>query len=106
MESMLGNFFAWYRAAEQDTNPVELAALCHLKFVTIHPFGDGNGRISRLLMNFILKRNGYPLLNIHYINRRGYYTALERSQMKDDESIFLRWFFKKYVAENKTYLGG
>jgi Fic family protein len=105
MESMLGNFFAWYNAAKKGANPVELAALCHLKFVTIHPFGDGNGRISRLLMNFILKKNGYPMLNIHYVNRRGYYTALERSQVKNDDGIFLRWFFRKYVAENKAYLG-
>jgi len=104
MESMLGNFFAWYGKSGKKIHPVELAALCHLKFVTIHPFGDGNGRISRLIMNFVLKKNSYPMLNIRYLNRRGYYTALERSQVNNDESIFLRWFFRKYLSENKVYL--
>jgi len=104
MESMLGNFFAWYDSNKEKLQPVELAALVHLKFVTIHPFGDGNGRISRLLMNFILNRNGYPMLNIHYANRRGYYTSLERSQLKDNQNIFLRWFFRKYIKDNKRYL--
>ena len=45
-------------------HPVELAAFVHLKFVTIHPFGDGNGRISRLMMNFVLNKEGYPMLDI------------------------------------------
>lgn len=106
MNSLLTNFFAWYRENENKVNPVELAALVHLKFVTIHPFGDGNGRISRLLMNFVLKKNGYPMLNIKYVNRRSYYIALERSQAEEDDAIFLRWFFRKYVLENKTYAGG
>ena len=47
-------FLSWYQKNREKTHPVELAALMHLKFVTIHPFGDGNGRISRLIMNFIL----------------------------------------------------
>jgi len=104
MESMLGNFFAWYNKHKKEVHPVELAALAHLKFVTIHPFADGNGRISRLIMNFILNKNRYPMLNIRYVNRRGYYTALERSQLKNDEGIFLIWFFRKYLKENKRYI--
>lgn len=105
MESMLSNFFAWYQNSKEKIDSVELAALVHLKFVTIHPFGDGNGRISRLLMNFVLHRHGYPMLNIRYINRRGYYTALERSQVGNNPHIFLRWLFRKYLKENKEYLG-
>ncbi len=104
IESMLTNFLLWYKENKESMNPVELAALVHLKFVTIHPFGDGNGRISRLLMNFVLKKNGYPMLNIRYVNRRSYYVALERSQVNEDDTIFLRWFFRKYVAGNKGYL--
>jgi Fic family protein len=104
MESMLGNFFAWYKENERKMNPVELAALVHLKFVTIHPFGDGNGRMSRLLMNFVLKKNSYPMLNIRYVNRRSYYVALENSQVKEDENIFLKWFFRRYAKDNRQYL--
>jgi Fic family protein len=58
---------------------VELAALVHLRFVTIHPFGGGKGRISRLVMNFILKDKNFLLLDIPYIKRTSYYNALERS---------------------------
>ncbi len=104
IESLFANFFAWYKENKNKINSVELAALVHLKFVTIHPFGDGNGRISRFLMNFVLKKKGYPMVDIKYINRRSYYVALERSQLKEDDTIFLRWFFRKYVAENKKYI--
>lgn len=103
MESMLSNFFAWYNQNKKQIDPVELAALVHLKFVTIHPFEDGNGRASRLIMNFVLRKNGYPMLNIRYVNRRGYYTALERSQINEDPNIFLRWFFRKYISENEKH---
>ena len=83
---------------------VELAALVHLKFVTIHPFSDGNGRISRLMMNFVLHKHGFPMLDIPYEKRTGYYNALERSQVKKNDLIFLQWFFKKYADSQKRYL--
>ena len=85
-------------------NPIVLAALVHLKFVTIHPFVDGNGRISRILMNFVLHKKNYPLLNIHYECRAGYYTALERSHIKCMDFIFVQWFIKKYIKEQKRLL--
>lgn len=97
---MLKNFFKWYEKNKNALNPVELAALAHLKFVTIHPFTDGNGRISRLMMNFVLNKNKYPLFNIYYENRSSYYTALERTQIKNNELIFLNWFIKRYIKEH------
>ncbi|MFA5485231.1 MAG: Fic family protein [Candidatus Pacearchaeota archaeon] len=104
IESLLYDFFKWYNQNKSKLHPVELATLVHLKFVTIHPFGDGNGRISRLMMNFILKRNRFPLLDIPYTKRDSYYNALERSQVNRDDNIFIQWIFRRYLAEYKRYL--
>ena len=101
---LLREFFKWYSSNEKKLHPVELASLAHLKFVTIHPFADGNGRMSRLLMNFVLNRNNYPLFNIPYENRSSYYNALERSQISKNENIFVVWFVKKYIKENGKFL--
>ncbi len=99
---MLREFFSWYNRSKNEVNPVELTALVHLKFVSIHPFSDGNGRVARLMMNFALNKYGFPMLNIPYGKRSSYYNALERSQLTKDESIFLRWFFRRYLEEHKT----
>jgi Fic family protein len=99
LNALLNEFFGWYKESRSKINGVELAALIHLKFVTIHPFSDGNGRISRLMMNFVLNKNGFPMLDIPYDKRNSYYTALERSQVKKNDAIFLQWFFKKYSKE-------
>lgn len=99
---MLTEFFQWY--SKNKRHPVELAAMAHLKFVTIHPFGDGNGRVSRLVMNFILNKKDYPMLNIPYEGRNSYYNALERSQVRKEDRIFLQWFIKRYIKEYKRFL--
>lgn len=101
---MLAEFFQWYNRSKNKLHPVELAATAHLKFVTIHPFGDGNGRVSRLIMNFILHRKDYPMMNIPYEGRNSYYNALERSQVKKEDVIFLQWFIKRYIKEHRRYL--
>lgn len=54
----------WYQEVEGKEPPVKVAAMLHLKFVTIHPFRDGNGRTARLLMNFELVKHGYLIINI------------------------------------------
>jgi len=104
LDFLIKDFFDWYKRNVNKLNPVELAALVHLKWVTIHPFGDGNGRISRLMMNFILHKHNYPMLDIPYVKRNSYYTSLERSQIKKNNSPFLNWFFKRYIKDNKNYL--
>jgi len=104
LDFLLRDFFDWYHENKKTLHPVRLAGLAHLKFVRIHPFGDGNGRLSRLLMNYVLHKNGYPMLIIPYSQRKSYYTALERSQQKKDEAIFILWFFKRYLKEYKQYL--
>jgi len=104
LQILLKEFFDWYNQNKSKIFPIELAALVHLKFVTIHPFSDGNGRISRVMMNFVLHKQGFPMLDIPYEKRAGYYNSLERSQVKKNDLIFLQWFFKKYADSNKRYL--
>ena len=101
---LLTEFFNWYKKSKYILHPIELAAISHLKFVTIHPFADGNGRISRLIMNFILYKNDYPMLDIKYEGRNSYYNALEKSHLKKEDTIFLQWFVKKYIKEYRRYL--
>lgn len=103
VQPLLREFFRWYDRNKPIMHPVELAAGAHLRFVTIHPFADGNGRMSRLLMNFVLHKHGYPLLNVPYEGRRGYYNALERSQVKENDSTFIQWFFRRYLKEYSAY---
>lgn len=99
IDLLLNEFINWYRHQKNLLHPIELAALVHLKFVSIHPFSDGNGRISRLLMNFVLHQQKYPMLNIKYVNRDSYYNALERAQTTGQERIFVLHIFKRYLKE-------
>ena len=94
---MLKDFFRWYNKNKKILNPVELAARAHLRFVSIHPFGDGNGRVSRLVMNKILDEFGYPMLDIEYGKRSTYYSTLEKSQITNNDFYFVRWFMKRYI---------
>lgn len=64
-------------AAPTDRNPIEQAAWTHAEFVRIHPFPDGNGRTSRLIMNYQLMASGFLPVNIKQENRHAYYDALD-----------------------------
>jgi Fic family protein len=100
LDLLLDAFFDWLPRAWRTLHPVVLAALVHLRLVTIHPFGDGNGRITRIAMNFVLYRKGFPMMDIPYERRSAYYRALERAQTQQDEFVFVRWFLRRYLREN------
>ncbi len=72
-------FIRWYNANEGKINPVRLAALIHQRFVFIHPFIDGNGRMARLLLNLSLLRNDYTIAIIPLVLRQNYIASLEKA---------------------------
>ncbi|MDR2731983.1 MAG: Fic family protein [Fibromonadaceae bacterium] len=76
--SMMGDLVKWYNKCEKNKtlSVIELAALFHYRYIRIHPFEDGNGRIARLLVNYILLRHGYPMLVIPTEDRKNYLNAL------------------------------
>ena len=84
---------------ESNLNSAEVAARAHYMFEKVHPFGDGNGRIGRLLTNFILWKNGYPMLIIEYKKRKSYYKALQRT-----EEGFVTYFIRRYLSVHKQRL--
>lgn len=85
------DFFIWFESNKKMLHPVILAAEMHLRLVTIHPFIDGNGRTSRLIMNLILLQSGYVIANIKgdFDSRMAYYSALENAQTTGKNDDFL-----------------
>lgn len=80
-------FIHWLQSI-QEVHPVRVAADAHFRFVSIHPFIDGNGRTARLLMNLILSIHGYPMTVIRNEDRTKYLATFEAAQRKHDMQPF------------------
>jgi hypothetical protein len=89
----MNDLIDWYRQSEESLHPVELAALLHYKFVRIHPFDDGNGRVARLLMNYVLIREGYLPAIIPSKDKSQYLMALNKADIGDLRAFVL------YISE-------
>lgn len=87
-----------------ELNPIELAAWTHAEFVRIHPFPDGNGRTSRLIMNYQLLANGFPAVSIAKENRLEYFNALESYAVKGNLSAFADMIAKLVEQQLDRYL--
>jgi len=77
----------WYRSEEKSLHPVTLASMLHYKFVRIHPFDDGNGRVARLLMNYVLLRGGYPPVIIKSADKANYLRVLRSADIGDFQPL-------------------
>jgi Fic family protein len=97
----MNDLIIWYRqeAEAPILHPVALAAEFHHRFVSIHPFDDGNGRMSRLLMNLILMRHGYPItvIKADETTRNRYLAALAEADASEPEP-FLRFIIENVEA--------
>ncbi|MDR0347535.1 MAG: Fic family protein [Coriobacteriales bacterium] len=60
----------------EDRHPIESIAFFHLRLEKIHPFGDGNGRVGRVIINIMLEQLGYPAVIVRVDDRQAYYEAL------------------------------
>ncbi|MEK6885983.1 MAG: Fic family protein [Nanoarchaeota archaeon] len=101
VDSLMKGLFDYVNNKPKDINVVEFAAITHYRFEKIHPFADGNGRIGRLLMNYLLWHEGYPMLIIDYKKRKSYNKAFLK-----DESNFVRYFLRRYLTiHRKRYSG-
>ena len=96
----MDNFFKWYKSENRKLHPVELAALVHLKIISLQPFVDGNSRLSRLLMNWILWKKDYSLIDIPVEDLETYYDVLDKYQIEKKEEPFISYIKRKYLEQD------
>jgi len=84
---LVKNLVYWYKTNKNKMHPFEMAILFSIKFVSIHPFIDGNGRTSRLIMNFLLKRKNYPWINIYMKQRADYLKVVRQANDENYKPI-------------------
>ena len=85
---LVNNLIYWYKKNKNKYHQFELATIISMKLVTIHPFVDGNGRVSRLVMNFLLSKKNYPWINIYNKQRQKYLQAVRKANDENYSLIF------------------
>ena len=112
--ALMSDLVDWYNDAERSGKftPIELAAIFHYRYIRIHPFEDGNGRIARLMVNYILTRHDYPMIVVRSRKKKQYIEALHRTDLtvgaspslgahasKRDIQQFLTYFTNLFIEE-------
>ena len=99
VQSRMSDLIDWHRSKEAEgEHPIVVAATFHYRFVEIHPFDDGNGRMARLLMNLILMKRGYTIAMVQRDGRDRYIAEIEQVKATEDLSGFIA-----YIAECCRY---
>ncbi|KMY49777.1 Fic family protein [Peribacillus loiseleuriae] len=104
IKEQMEQLMKWYDIEAQKLHPVERGAMLHAIFVGIHPFIDGNGRTSRLLLNLELMKAGFPAVVIKVENRLAYYEALDKSHTTKDYRDFIQLIAKEVEDSLNLYL--
>ena len=88
--SLMHDLIDWYRAEEKkgELTIEELVAMFHYRYIRIHPFEDGNGRIARLIVNYILLKHGYPMIVVRTDDRKNYLEALGKCDILSGKAPF------------------
>ena len=117
--ALMSDLVDWYNDAEKSGKftPIELAAIFHYRYIRIHPFEDGNGRIARLMVNYILTRHNYPMIVVRSRKKKEYLEALHRTDLtvgaapslgahasKRDIQQFLTYFRNLFIDEVSYYI--
>ncbi|MGM7637309.1 Fic family protein [Bacillus sp. Hm123] len=105
IKEQMENLMEWYESEGQHLHPVTRGAMLHVIFVGIHPFIDGNGCTSRLLLNLELMKEGFPPVIIKVENRLAYYEALDKAHTLEDYSDFIDLVNKEVHDSLDLYLG-
>ena len=102
VENEFKKLMNWYRLNKRRYNPVTVAAYFHFVFESVHPFMDGNGRVGRLLLNFILRKSMLPMINIKNSRKDDYYLALKEGNKGDVKPLATLVY--KYLIESKIWV--
>jgi Fic family protein len=98
IETEISNLISWYKK-NKNMHPLEIASVFHCIFERLHPFFDGNGRVGRLLFNFILLKNKYPVIIVQNKNKRRYYNALNRAD-KGNYLYMIKYLFSELEKQD------
>lgn len=104
IEGEMQSLEEWVKAERDSLHPVIFAAMLHLRFVSIHPFIDGNGRTSRLLMNLALIQDGYQLAIIPPICRADYNDSIRRYQNQGAPELFCEFIAERVYETQKEIM--
>jgi len=101
LDTLMDDLITWANTVRKTLHPLKFAALLHLKFVTIHPFIDGNGRVGRLLMNLALIQDGYLLAVIPPILRHDYLNLIRSYQLRGIDNTFCEFIAERVYESHK-----
>ncbi|HHY05763.1 MAG TPA: Fic family protein [Clostridia bacterium] len=104
LDQQMAELDAWIANERYKYHPVTFAGLLHLKFVSIHPFIDGNGRASRLIMNLALIQDGYQLAIIPPVLRTEYNDTIRQYQNKGNAEPFCDFITERVYETQKEIM--